>query len=280
MNRKSRRFELKKRRTTLARAKLRCLACERTGQEMTKEHFWPKWLIKHTQAKEVWHTSSTKLNPEAVTIPLCKICNNDFGAKLEAPVKKAFEELESGKGLSDLQAELLARWLWKFEGLMWCAENFDKHESTYSTHWTLKQRILDAPAFEIRPILTLGISLIQKRSPEKDEWPMGIDSTITDRNCLFVSGVFSKVAIIITLSDYKHKVPSEFSLYDFGETPIDRDAKVFFPSEGFEFTDIAVQKTQEVSFILNVLHESWAENLEQSRKLIFSRKRVLLPDDI
>src|SRR5262245_9695115 len=82
----------------------------------------------------------------AATLPLCEECNNDFGVQLERPVSLIFEALEAGEGITDKEAELLVRWLWKFEGMFWSAENHTHPELLYSDRWTLKERVL-GPSF-------------------------------------------------------------------------------------------------------------------------------------
>ncbi len=84
---------------------------------MTKEHVFPKWLIIRTGTNKTGIRWGNKIIPAlSVTVPLCKSCNQAFGKYLEAPIKKVFDDLESQKGISDIEADLLVRWLWKLEG--------------------------------------------------------------------------------------------------------------------------------------------------------------------
>jgi hypothetical protein len=76
----------------------------------------------------------------SATLPLCAACNHNFGAQLEGPVSAAFEDLEARRGIADEQAELLIRWLWKYEGIFWSAENVGRLDALYSDRWTLKER--------------------------------------------------------------------------------------------------------------------------------------------
>lgn len=133
VNRKALRAEAKKARTEMGRLKLRCIGCDRVGRPMTKEHTWPKWLAERAQVRSGinWYTG-VKISPAAGTIPLCDECNHQFGAQLEEPVSRIFASMEAGLGLSDLEAEMLVRWLWKFEGLFWNALNFSHPTKRYS----------------------------------------------------------------------------------------------------------------------------------------------------
>ena len=88
---------------------------------MNKEHFWPQWLINKTGTTRglIKWIDDKWISPRAGTIPICSKCNAEFGKELEGPVSKIFDDLLYGKGLSDWDAELLVRWLWKFEGFLW-----------------------------------------------------------------------------------------------------------------------------------------------------------------
>ena len=98
-----------------------CVACGTIDPKISKEHFWPKWLIEKTGTHRtlVRFTKDKRINPKEFVIPLCTKCNSDFGRELESPVSQIFTDLENGLGISDIEAELLVRWLWKFEGYSW-----------------------------------------------------------------------------------------------------------------------------------------------------------------
>ena len=103
--------------------RLRCSGCDRVGLPMTKEHFFPRWLIDYAQVHHegiTWFDGQT-VDPDNATIPLCRECNEAFGTVLEGPVAEIFRQLEQGASISEDEAELLVRWLWKFEGLHWTA---------------------------------------------------------------------------------------------------------------------------------------------------------------
>jgi hypothetical protein len=102
--------------------KLVCIGCERSkadldslGIAFNKEHLTPKWLVKRCGTDK---TSVRWLGKNVaglnVTIPLCKECNDMFAREIESPVIHIFDQLESGAGITDYQAELLTRWMWKF----------------------------------------------------------------------------------------------------------------------------------------------------------------------
>lgn len=237
--------------TTLART--RCVACGFEGK-LTKEHFWPRWLITRTRT----HTTGVKwktgkcVNPLAATVPLCLSCNQLFGEELESPVSQIFEDLETGRGLTDSEAELLIRWLWKLEGLAWLWEN---PKSNYSPGLTLKERALNRLG-EIRGHLSLGVGVIHHLDPKHGDAPLGIDST-NNRNAIFVSGVFSRVALMCFLSAARHLVPQTFSVYPLRATE-DNHGKLFFPRTTFNDDNEAVFVTKAASRQLDFFHEHHA----------------------
>src|SRR5215217_7800644 len=108
---------------------------------MNQEHFWPQWLISRTGTHKtgVRFDRQKKINPRKLVVPLCISCNSDFGRELESPVSVIFSDIEAGRGISDLEAELLIRWLWKFEGLAWC---FSNPTATYNQRVTIRERVL------------------------------------------------------------------------------------------------------------------------------------------
>jgi hypothetical protein len=221
---------------------------------MTKEHIWPQWLIRRTgtETTGVRFTEDKRVNPFKMTIPLCWKCNNAFGNELEAPVSKIFDDVENGRGLSDAEAELLVRWLWKFEGLFWSINN---PQHIYSEKYTLAQRVLQ-PIDEVRSELTLAVSLAQIIDPEFGDSPMGVDS-YNHQNAIFVAGVFSRVAVMVLLRRFEDQVPAPFSLYRLADDRApDRNAKLFFPKEGFPRCTEAVGVTARVGPFLSYLHDT------------------------
>jgi len=222
---------------------------------MTKEHFFPRWLIERsgTGKTGIKWIGNKNISPNAATVPLCLKCNSDFGKELEAPVSQIFNDLENNRGINDEEAELLIRWLWKFEGLAWV---YFHPNDKYSKTYTLAERILQ-PIDQIRGSLVLAIGIIEKIDPKFGDAPMGIDS-YNIHNAIFVAGVFLNIAIMVLLSEFEHLVPSEFSKYCLAEKPGKLvDAKLFFPKVGFRDCTEAVTKTSIVAKILSKLHEDF-----------------------
>lgn len=228
---------------------------------MTKEHLFPRWLIERsgTAVTGIRWLGRKWIPAKAATIPLCTKCNKDFGKILEVPVSQIFNDLESDRGLSDAEAEILVRWLWKFEGLAWIFINPD---DIYTKKYTLAERVL-RPIDEIRGSLVLAIGMIDKIDPSFGDAPMGIDS-YNLHNAIFVAGVFLKVAIMVLLRDFAPMVPSEFSQYNLAEKPSElANAKLFYPKVGF-FNDIeAVTKTLLAAKTLSSLHDDVFIKLKQ-----------------
>lgn len=239
-----------------------CAACDRTGCKITKEHLWQKWLIRRTGT----HKTSVRLdekrrvNPLALTVPLCEQCNHDFGRELEGPVSRIFDDLERGSGISDIEAELLIRWLWRFEGLAWILTH---SEDVYTERYTLRQRVLQ-PIDEIRSDLTLAIGLAARIEPEFGDAPMGIDS-MTEVSAIFVAGVFSRVAIMVLLQKFEKDAPENFSLYHLADVGNpSRSAKLFHPKTGFSSCVEAVNITQFHALQLSYAHDVDARNHERA----------------
>jgi hypothetical protein len=230
-----------------------CIACGAVATKMNKEHFWPQWLIRRTGTHRtgVRFDPSKRVNPRKLTIPICIRCNTDFGRELEEPTKRIFEDIENGRGISDTEAEILVRWLWKFEGLAW---RIHYPHGQYSARYTLRDRVLN-PLDEIREELTLAISIAKEIDPEFDDEPMGLDSRCKD-NAVFVSGVFSRIALMVVDREFECVVPSEFGLYRLAaaDSP-GRNAKLFFPPTGFDTCVRAVGVTYQSSLLLSYLHD-------------------------
>jgi hypothetical protein len=221
---------------------------------MNKEHFWPVWLIKRTgTVKEgVAWAGKKNISALAATLPLCQDCNSTFGRELEAPMATLFDEIEAGHGLSDDDAELFVRWLWKLEGLSW---TFTHPGHRYTEKYTLRQRAL-LPIDDIRGNLTLAIALAQQRDPQFAEGAMGIDS-MNVHNAVFVSGVFSRVAAIVMLSAFDDEVPDVFTKYHLHpkRDPVQGSAKLFFPKVGFPTCTQAVGLLLALSPHISQLHD-------------------------
>lgn len=238
----------------IARAfKYRCAACGVGLRDRSKEHFWPEWLIARTGTHKtsVRLTQAKRVNPRALTVPLCAACNRDFGRELEGPVARIFRDLEAGLGLSDSEAELLIRWLWKLGGLAWM---YGHPEAIYATRPTLRNRVL-RPIGDIRSQLTLAVSIIETIDPRFNDAPMGLDSE-SEEDTVFVAGVFSRTALMVLLRGFESEVPEQFSLYRLAPLgALDRDAKLFHPRCGFHTCVEAVGTTRVAALFLSHAHD-------------------------
>jgi hypothetical protein len=231
-----------------------CVACGLVMAKPTREHYFPKWLIERTNTIHEGIAWGGKPNVSALaaTVPLCQRCNFDFGRELESPMAAIFDDIEASRGLSDYEAELVVRWMWKFEGLAW---RFRHPRDVYSVKYTLRDRVLN-PLDEIRGRLTLAIALTERRDPDFLEGAMGIDSWNV-HNAIFVSGVFSRVAIVVCLTELSDELPAPFSKYPLAAHRLDSgtDAKLFHPAIGFPTCGDAVGYLRDASPYLSSLHD-------------------------
>lgn len=259
-------------------AKVRCIGCERVTKDITQEHYWPKWLAKRANlgSTGVQWIGGEYVGAGAATVPLCGQCNHALGAELEGPVSNIFISMEAGEGLTDKEAEYLVRWLWKFEGLAWMLHHPDQR---YSQRWTVRERVLGDAINSIRSILTLGVSFIYKNDEDFDDLPVGIDSGIGGQNSIFVSGVFCKTAIMVTLRDFAYLIPPQFSRYEFPIVEDGSGKKRFFPKTGFQTSSEAIEVTKAQSIRLTLVHEHWAALQSHRQPLVIlpNRRRVELP---
>ncbi|HRN97365.1 MAG TPA: hypothetical protein PLZ58_02890 [Candidatus Saccharibacteria bacterium] len=184
-------------------------------------------------------------------IPICTKCNDLFGNKLEGPVRGIFDKIEAGLGITDYQAEILIRWMWKFEGMFWQMRN---GVTGFSDGRTLRSRVLDDLG-EIRHQLILAIARIESIDQNHGDLPMGIDS-YNKHSAVFVSGVFSKLAIIVSLEKYSNHIPANFSKYRLLEKRRPgTTVTAFKPGIGFQDDNAAVDITRNVSPELSRLHD-------------------------
>jgi len=227
---------------------------------MNKEHYFPVWLIERTATvrEGIAWAGRDKVSALSATVPLCTRCNSDFVRELESPMARVFDDLEAGRGISDEEAELIVRWMWKFEGLAWV---FHHPKAIYTERYTLRERVL-RPVDEIRGGLVLAIGIAEKRDPDFEEGAMGIDS-FNVHNAVFVSGVFSRVAVLVALSLFEDDIPSVFSKYRLAPN---RDhsaakAKLFYPAVGFPTCTAAIGLMKSISAPLSRLHDEHGETL-------------------
>ena len=236
-----------------------CAACSEQMPSVTKEHFWPRWLIQKTNT----HRTGVKwegdkyINPQKATVPLCAKCNHDFGAQLEGPMSSLLPAIEAGHGLSDNEAELVIRWLWKFEGLAW---QFAHPDRRYTRKYTLRQRVLNR-IDEMRPHLILAVSLAERIEDGFDDEPMGLDTPISE-NATCVGGVFGRVAMIVLLADFRHMLPAHMSIHQLKAEHDDlSDTKLFFPKTGFRACSEAVYVMRQLGDALATAHDELARKV-------------------
>jgi hypothetical protein len=91
---------------------------------------------------------------------------------------------------------------------------------------------------------------------------MGIDSK-NECNCIFVSGVFSKLAIVVGFRKFKGLLPKQYSVYTLDEASNSsaEHARMFHPKIGFRDDVEAVGITRMISKKLSHLHDEFAKSL-------------------
>lgn len=279
-NRSERRKDAAIMRASLNSAKSRCLACDRAGRPRNREHFWPRWLIEFCEAtEEPVNWLGKRVAASAVQIPLCVECNSAFGNELETPMSALLPRISGGDGMSDLDCELLVRWLWKFEGLGWGIYYF--HDSMqYSSMYTLRQRVLNKDSLNgIRGELVVCVALAHKNNPGLHDWSLGISSGVGKHDAIFIAAVFRNVAMMVTLAHFAHLVPPMFARYQLRTVPSALDVKVLQPQVVFPLVSDAEIVTREASMFLKFAHEQHAE--EQDRLgLRISKRRVEIPHPV
>jgi hypothetical protein len=284
MNRHDRRKGAKLYRAGHRSLRLRCVGCDRVGRRMTDEHFFPKWLIKHADARRdgIDWLGRRGVHPRGAVMPLCSECNQAFANVLEGPISTILPAIEAGEGLSDAEAELLVRWMWKFEGLQWSLSTTGVTEALYTERFTLVERVTSSDAFDqIRPQLLLAIAMCNANDEGFLDWPLGLDTPPSD-NAIHMSGAFGRTAIITSLADFAEQIPDVYGKYVFGSPPVDRGAKTFFPPVSFVSANAAIAQTKETAKRLTELHELYgaARRREHSKELAelrFTRARIELP---
>lgn len=248
----------------LKHLKERCAGCNRQGVPMSKEHIFPEWLIRRTRTDQSGIRWGEKRGVPALacTFPLCQDCNTAFGEELEGPMSRLFDDIEEGRGITDDEAELLIRWIWKIEGLDWIAAHPD---GLYTQKYTLRDRVL-LPIDDIRGRLILGVALIKGLHPESIDLPMGFEST-NEHSAVFVSGVFSKIATMTVLDQFETMMPPQFGRYRLAPVRNQlHEGKFFYPPTSFDDDIEAVGVTKIASDRISLAHDSLAMNLETAGK--------------
>ena len=223
---------------------------------MNKEHVFPEWLIRRTRTNETGIRWGAKRNLPALaaTLPRCEECNAEFGKELESPAARLFDEIEADKGLSDDEAELLVRWMWKIKGLDWVANH---PGGDYTRKYSLRERVL-LPIDNIRGNLVLAAALTASTDPEFGDLPMGIDA-VTEHDAIFVSGVFSRIAVMVLHAKFENLVPGQFARYRLASKRHDLHAgKLFYPPVAFKDDVEAVSVTALSSIGLSDMHDQFA----------------------
>jgi hypothetical protein len=125
-----------------------------------------------------------------------------------------------------------------------------------------------------RDRLLLAIALVSTNG-DFDDWPVGLDSPITPLNATFVSGVFSRLAIMSALVACESEIPPQFLRVRLKKTPTFE--KEYFPLERFPTCSEAVFVTATSSQNLSASHERLAALALDGLALVAPRPRVELP---
>jgi hypothetical protein len=192
-------------------------------------------------------------------LPLCEECNRDFGAQLEGPMSRLLDEIERGDGLSDDDAELAIRWMWKLKGLGWHAlhPRTLSSKARYSQQYTLRERVL-LPIDAIRPHLIIGVAVIANRDKDFADLPMGANA-VTEHDAIFMSGVFSMTAMMVVLDQFASMMPPEFARYQLApQRRPEHSGKLLYPPTTFSTGVEAVGVTALASLALSRAHDEFA----------------------
>jgi hypothetical protein len=277
-NRRERRAEAANLKRLARAARVRCVACERVSQRMSREHFWPQWLVRHAGVLHdgVRWMDIRGLNPKSATLPLCTECNSRLGHELEEPVSRLLPRAEEGHGISHSEAVLLVRWMWKFEGLAAAYFHAGDPRWRYAEAGTLIQTVLD-PLIAERVLgdLMLVVGFAHRNDPAFRDGPMGLDSAISDLDAVFVSGVFGKTALLVSAMEFDHLIPACMGRYRFNSLEVRSVSEPsFFPPTCFPYCTDAVQSMREISGPLKAAHERRARLSERARLLHIARPRI------
>jgi hypothetical protein len=240
-----------------------CAGCDEFRPDTNKEHLFPKWLIRRAKVTRIrW--GDRMVSPWKATIPLCEQCNSTFGTELEGPCSRIFTDLEAGRGISEFEADLITRWMWKGLGLGWMA----RHPGIpYTPRYSLKERVL-RPIDDMRSEITIAISVAEKISSRLGgEAAMGFDST-NEVDAVFASGVFCRFAFMVSYRMFEGLIPDRFSKFRFSPRPDDLSiAKIWFPKTGFRDDEEAVDITRTASDLLSTQHDNLALTLQRDPEI-------------
>lgn len=248
----------------------KCIICEEKNKKMNKEHYFPQWLLKRTKSEKVnFGTFYGKLPGKKCTVPICIECNEKLGSELESPVSKIFENIESDKGFNDYEAELLVRWIWKIQGILYW--------SICGNYWHYGcKKIYDKvllPIEQPRSRISIAIALIDDEF-ENDRYgyaPVGLDSFSLYSN-IFASGVFSKLSIIVFYTELKNLINSDiWSVYTLSEFPIMLNPEYkIYPKYTINTGAKAINLTKEYTGIDSEIHNKHEEIAYIQNKAIIS----------
>ena len=197
---------------------------------MNKEHLFPEWLILRCNTHMTGIKWLEKSNVPALraTLPLCEDCNKTFGRELESPTRQTFDDLEARRGITDEQAELLVRWMWKIKGLAWIANH---PRGDYTLNYTLRERVL-RPIDDMRGEIVFAAALIETLDPESKDLPMGMNCH-TELDAVFVAGVFSRIAMMAVLAPLEDLIPVQYSRLRLAPRRQESSLRLFHPPASF-----------------------------------------------
>jgi hypothetical protein len=222
---------------------------------MNKEHLFPRWLVERCDAASTripW-TSDRRVFAGAATLPLCVECNADFGRELEGPVQLIFTALESGEEISDEQAELLIRWMWKIKGLAWIAGH---PQGDCTNRYSLRERVL-TPIDEVRGSLVLGLARFAELDAESSDYPMGLN-TYTEVDAIFAAGVLSGLAVVVTVVPFVEFLPDQYQRLQLVSTRADGAGRTVLAPITFSHDVEAVGVSASLGRALSRLHDEVA----------------------
>jgi hypothetical protein len=110
----------------------------------------------------------------------------------------------------------------------------------------------------------LCVTLAERRDPEFEEGALGLDS-FNIHNAIFVSGVFSRVALLVCLAAIEEHIPAVFSKYRLAPTRegASSKAKLFYPAVGVPTCTDAIAMMRGISPALSKLHDDIGDELRK-----------------
>ena len=131
----------------------------------------------------------------------------------------------------------------------------------YTLKYTLRERVL-LPIDDIRGRLVLAMALVSGHHPDSTDLPMGIDSA-TNHDAIFVSGVFSRIAMMVVLEQFESMIPDQFGRCRLAQKRDPLHAgKLFHPPISFRDDVEAVGVTYLASVPLSIAHDRLGRELQ------------------